>query len=463
MIGASFAALLVIAQAPASLDSAVRAAASRGFHGNVLIVQRGQVLLHQGYGLAREAPRTPFTPATLVQIGSNVKDMTRLAIYQLAEQGRLRLSDPVTRFFQNVPPDKAGITVQQLLDHRAGLGLGVSGGDNIPLSRDELLSRVWSRPLEAPPGTREIYSNTGYSLLAAIVEQLSGLPFDAYVARFMLDSLGMRQTGSFAPRFDRARVAHGYAGGRDIGTVLDQPRDADGHQYQLRGNGGYLSTLADMRTFYDGLRAGRLLRDPGLRSRLINFDDPGVYAGSDRVSFFLFAHYPGPDVQLYIASNHQEYMGNRLMNELLPLLGIRMGPGGPGGPGVEIVTADGPGEGRAAITGPLMPIPGTGPGRTVTEYLEAYATGDTSVMRRFFTERGMTTPDGPQISTRLERYLQMRGNLGNLTVRGSRPTPGGDGFIVVATAANGEELQLTFLVEQEAPYRLRGIRVEAGN
>lgn len=460
---AVFAAAALLVQQPViagpdgqRLDSIVRAAHAAGFHGNVLVARRGEVLLLQGYGLANRAANTPFTPSTLVQIGSNVKDFTKLAIWQLIEQGRLRLTDSLPMFFDRIPADKAGITVRQLLHHRSGLPHVVAASDDEGMTKEEMLRRVRAATLEAAPGTREIYSNVGYSLLAAIVERLSGQSFDAYVARHILQPAGVRETGVTLPRFDRSRVARGYAGGRDMGIILDKPSDADGHQWQLRGNGGYLSTLSEMHRFYQALRGPTLLREQASRDAVMNFSGPNIAAGSDRVSFFMFASFPGAGVEVFIASNHQEYMGNRLLQQLTPALGIRRdGPDGPGGPGAEIVTDNGP---RRDVTAPMLPrVPDTPVGRVVQAYLAAYATGDTAAMRRFFTEHA-AGPGAPPMATRLERYLQMRGNLGNLTVRGAQATP--EGFIVAATSSNGEEVQLTFVLDTQPPHTLRGIRVE---
>jgi len=442
-------ALAALIQEQPSLEPVMREAERAGFSGVVLVARRGEVLLHRGYGLANRAAGTPFDRASLVQIGSNVKDFTKVAIYQLVERGLLSPADTLGRFFGDLPAGKSGITVQQLLDHRSGLPHGVSGerGDEEPLTRDEMLARVRAVALAAPPGTREIYSNAGYSLLAAIVETVSGMPFDEYVARNITDPLGLRDIGSHLRNFDRARIAHGYGGGRDYGSVLDQPHDRSGHLYQLRGNGGYVATVGDMYRFYQALRGDALLRDAGHRRAVVDPDRPGVYAGSDMVSFFLYANFPGAGVEILIGSNSREYMGNRLMRELLPALGIRFDGDRP--------------EAATQVTSPLLPrIPDTPVGRTVTAYLEAWATGDTAVMRRFFTEHGGTGPGVPSMETRLSRYLDMRGRLGRLTILGAREGP--DGLIVVARAENGDELQMTFNVDPEPPHRLRGIRVEAG-
>jgi len=147
------------------LDSLFRDAERRGFHGNALVAQHGEVVLLKGYGFAYEKPKMRFSPSTLVQIGSNVKDFTKVAIYQLIEQNRLRLADSLSRFIDGLPADTRGITVQHLLEHTAGLPLGM-GGDMYPPTRSEMLQRLKTLHLATKPRMQKQYSNLGYSLLA---------------------------------------------------------------------------------------------------------------------------------------------------------------------------------------------------------------------------------------------------------------------------------------------------------
>jgi CubicO group peptidase (beta-lactamase class C family) len=148
------------------LDSAMRAAEQRGFSGVVRVEKDGAVLLKKGYGLANRAERIPFSPATVVQIGSNTKDFTAVAILRLRREGRLSLTDSLGKYFPSAPSDKRNITVAQLMDHRAGFPLGL-GGDFEPVGRQALIDSAMHYQLLFAPGTRESYSNTGYSLLAA--------------------------------------------------------------------------------------------------------------------------------------------------------------------------------------------------------------------------------------------------------------------------------------------------------
>lgn len=432
------------------LDSAVTAAEGSGFSGAVLVVQRGSVLLERGAGLAIESPPTPYTPATIVPIGSNTKDFTKTAILQLVEAGRLGLEDSLGRFFPDAPPDKRGITITQLLDHTAGFPIGV-GPDSEAIGLEAWRRRLFATPLAFAPGASRRYSNPGYGLLAAIIEQVSGTTYERYVAQHIFAPAGMRETGLVLPHFDARRLAHAYSAGRDRGSMLDMPRDSDGDYWNLRGNGGLVSTLDDMRRFYRAILDGStLLTDAGHRRMVLRTEGPTLLAGSDLVSFFLYGLFPGAGIEFVLASNHASAPAPHLLDALLPIVGIQPPPGGP--------RRD---EGPAIATGPTATrLPDTGPGRTVAAYLEAYNSGDTIAMRTFFTERAVAGTETPPMATRLDRYRQMRENLGRLTVKSVTETS--DGIEVRARSVNGDLVTLGFLIEATAPFRMRGVRVEVG-
>lgn len=441
---ATDAAVVIRGDLGARLDAVARSAAEDGFHGVVLVAKNGEEVLAKGYGLADRARGLAFAPDTPVQIGSNVKDLTKIAIFQLVEAGRLQLASPLSTWFPDAPADKRGITVDQLLEHRAGLPLGF-GRDEEEVSLDTFLARLFAAPLEAPPGTGERYSNAGYSLLAAIVERVSGQSFDHYVQRAILQPAGMPATGLLLPGFDPARLAHGYTAGEDRGTMLDLPRLADGHGWNLRGNGGYVSTVRDMMRLYRALAGPTLLREATHRDRILEPGAPVVLAGSDLVCFFLFGRFPQEGVELVIATNHAEYRSPRLLRLFEPVLALPAPPAEP--PPVD----------------PLAPpavLPDSGPGRTVAAYVAAWNSGDIEQLRAFFTEWFLPRPDAPPIETRLANHRRMIADLGQLTLERVMETP--EGLELVVRGSTGERATLRFVVETQAPFRLRSLMVQIG-
>ncbi len=426
----------------ARLDSIARAAEGRGFSGVVLVHRGGKELLARGYGLANRESGARFTPRTVVPIGSNVKDFTKLAIFLLAEAGKLRLSDSLATYFPAVPADKRGITIDQLLEHTAGLPLGVAPDDE-PLSKEEFLSRVWARPLGSSPGTQERYSNAGYALLAAIVERVTGGAFDDYVANAILAPLGLKETGLRRPAFDPARLAHGYVEGSDRGTMLDRPHDATGALWSLRGNGGYLATAADQLAWFRAIGGGALLRDPSHRARLFDARSAGVFAGSDLISAFVFGNFPREGYELVLASNQAEFSAMTLLEELGAALGLPTGS--------RRTTND---------PAPAAPVelPTGSSWNVVRAWVDAFRAGDEAGMQRFFETHADNGPDAPPMEKRLENFRRMRREFGEFTIRAARDTP--DGPEIDLRTQKGEPASVGFVLEPDG--RLRGLRVQVG-
>jgi len=242
----------------AALDRYLSALAGYGYSGAVLVVQHGEVVLNQGYGQADRAHGVPFTADTLFDIASISKPFTAAAVLRLEMQGKLKVEDPLSRFFPAAPADKAAITLHQLLTHTSGLPESV-GAEYEPLTREAFLQRIFAVKLLQPPGERFVYSNAGYSLLAAVVEVVSGRPFGDFLRGEVFLPAGMRHSGFLPDAPDRKRLAHGYTGEGDWGTPLDHPMAPDGPWWNLRGNGGILTTTGDLYRWHVALQGDAVL------------------------------------------------------------------------------------------------------------------------------------------------------------------------------------------------------------
>ena len=131
----------------------------------------GETVLLKGYGQADREGGVPMRPDSVFNLGSITKPFTAAAILRLQELGKLKTSDPVSRFFDGVPEDKAGITLEHLLTHSSGLESDFGPTDYEPTTREEYVRRALASKLLFPPGQGYEYANAGYSLLAAVVEQ----------------------------------------------------------------------------------------------------------------------------------------------------------------------------------------------------------------------------------------------------------------------------------------------------
>ena len=312
----------------ARLDSALRTLQLRGFSGVVRVDRGGKTAFARGYGLANRAANTPFTPETVVQIGSNTKDFTAVALLQLHERERLSIRDSLYKFFPSAPADKRNITLWQLANHVAGFPIGL-GGDFDDVSRDQFIDMAMKRPLLFEPGTREQYSNAGFSLLAAVIELVSGKTYDEYVRDNVLVPLGLTYTGFLLPHFQPGQLAHGYRAGEDMGDILCRPHASDGPNWNPRGNGGMLSTVGDMAAFYRALFQTNTLLKPETRALRFNPDEPTGLAGSDLVSSFLYERFPAARSEIIIATNTAEMRLAPLRSVVSAVLGFLSPDGSP--------------------------------------------------------------------------------------------------------------------------------------
>jgi CubicO group peptidase (beta-lactamase class C family) len=242
----------------ASLDRYLKALAGYGYSGAVLVAKRGEVVLNQGYGLADRAHNKPFTADTLFDIASISKQFTAAAILKLEMQGKLKVEDKLAKFFPSAPPDKAVITLHQLLTHTSGLPDSI-GDEYDVMPRDQFLKGVFATPLLHPPGGRFVYSDAGYSVLAAVVEVASGKPLADFLRDQILQPAGMHHTGLMPSAEDRGRLAHGHSMQGDWGTSLDHPYAPDGPWWNLRGNGGVLTTTGDLYLWNNALQGDTVL------------------------------------------------------------------------------------------------------------------------------------------------------------------------------------------------------------
>ncbi len=248
-----------------ALDDYFRKAAGLGFAGAVLVAKDGEIITRKSYGWADVKRQIPIKPDTIFDIGSGVKAFTATAIMQLEEQNKLSASDPITKYFKDVPADKANITIHQLLTHTSGLNFdyfydGASPEEReIMKDREKYVKGVLGFPLAFKPGEGRAYSNTGFSLLAIIIEKLSGKSYEQYVREHLFKPAGMTETGYYIPR-DLRRVARGYNDGdTDYGYPWETQWDGTRPLWDLMGNGGMLTTLDDVYKWMTAIKGDKIV------------------------------------------------------------------------------------------------------------------------------------------------------------------------------------------------------------
>lgn len=282
--------------------------ALRGFTGSVLVDHDGRVVFRKSYGGLQSGSARKMTSKTIFDIGSITKLLTKIAVLRLAQDGRLNLTDTVSRFFPLVPADKSSITVAQLIAHQSGFP-DHHAHDRDVLTRDEALRLIFARKLDFRPGEKQAYSNTGYTVLAAIVEQTSGTSFPSYVAQ-LLRSAGLRHTADFSDqRFDRLPVAYTYLNGEPQGSPASWP----GPTWSTMGNGEFLSTTSDLRNLLKALKDHKILNAQHA-SKVFGVGQPSqlgreiFWAGGGAGGNSSLTYYPDRGLMVVVLSNRMGWI-----------------------------------------------------------------------------------------------------------------------------------------------------------
>src|SRR5580765_6554567 len=264
-----------------------------------LVLQDGHVVYERAVGWADKEAGVRMAPDTIFRIASQTKAVTSVAILSLMEEGKLTLTDPVSRYIPSfaaskvavrngdavdLVPAKRAINIRDLLTHTAGIsygtdatvaamyqakGLGPAAGYGwFTADKDEpicvTMERLGTLPFVAQPGEAWVY---GYNtdVLGCVVEKVSGMPLDQFIRTRITDPLGMKDTQFFLPPTERARLAAVYMAGSDgkITRAPDGPRGqgayVDGPRKSFAGGAGLLSTAQDYARFLEMIRRGGAL------------------------------------------------------------------------------------------------------------------------------------------------------------------------------------------------------------
>ena len=174
----------------------------RLFNGSVLVAENGKVIYKKGVGLANMEWNIPNSAETKFRLGSITKQFTATAILQLVDQGKVKLDGKVSDYLPDYRKDVGDkVTVHQLLNHTSGIPsyTGLPGFfqdvSRNPFKVDDFVKKYASNDLEFEPGSKFSYNNSGYFLLGAIIEKVSGKPYEQVLKENIFEPLGMKNTG----------------------------------------------------------------------------------------------------------------------------------------------------------------------------------------------------------------------------------------------------------------------------
>jgi len=254
---------------PAETAAQVRAlleqrTAAGSFSGVALLVRGDSTLVAEAKGLADREKKVPITLETRFNLASIGKVLTRVAVAQLAEQGKLSLDDKLSKYLPDFPHADS-ITIDMLAQHRSGVG-DIFNERYLTMDRSKLrhnrdyLALIRDQPLWFAPGTSRRYSNGGYVLLGEVIAKASGEDYYDYLAKHLFAPAGMTRTsapiqGDGTPGLARGYTRQGVPPGSERENAPTRP---------ARGSaaGGSYSTAGDLLAFDRALLSGKLCGKP---------------------------------------------------------------------------------------------------------------------------------------------------------------------------------------------------------
>lgn len=226
--------------------------------GSILVAVKDQILLNEGFGKANRNFNISNSANTKYRIGSITKGITAAAIFKLHEEKKLHIHDSIDNYFPNYPNGKL-ITIYHCLTHTSGIPNFTSFPDfwfitmRLSSSFIEIINSFKDYELEFKPGTQSRYSNSGYLLLTAIIEKVSGNNYADYVDKKLFIPLEMRNTGCDNGRTIIPNLANGY-------TYWERPLHAEFTDLSFpTGAYGLYSTTEDLFKWITALKSFKLL------------------------------------------------------------------------------------------------------------------------------------------------------------------------------------------------------------
>jgi CubicO group peptidase (beta-lactamase class C family) len=212
------------------------------------VIKDGKLIYKKGYGMANLEYDIPITPTTVFNVASASTQFTAMSVLLLARQGKLRLDDDIRKYLPELPAYQAAITIRQLIHHTGGIRdradlMAIAGRDADEMYKEDDIIELLARQKETnfKPGSRRLFSNSGYSLLAAIVKRASGKSLRQFANENIFNPLGMSNTGF-----------------QDEGAMIVKNRATDYFfnnegSFQMKasnvssvGDGGLLTTVEDL-------------------------------------------------------------------------------------------------------------------------------------------------------------------------------------------------------------------------
>ncbi len=276
------------------------------FNGAALVKYQGRVIYEKGFGLADKTTKLSNSGQTQFRIGSTSKQFTAMLIMQLANENKLSLQDSAGKYLPGFQNGK--VTIEQLLTHQSGIPDYLQEDGYVAkiltskYTTDQLIKKFCSDSLEFSPGTQIQYSNSGYVVLAGIIEKITGKKYGDVLAEKIFLPLNMSNSYFGKEGHDLTKLATGY--------VNEEP-ELNYSVQNVEGAGGITSTAEDLAIWNDALSSNTLLPAEKMMELFkprVAWDEWGAYYGygwmTDRFQFeaakkHIVQYHPGTEVGFY--------------------------------------------------------------------------------------------------------------------------------------------------------------------
>lgn len=221
------------------------------------IIRDGKSTKTAAYGFANLELKSPVKRETVFEIGSVTKQFTAACILILQQEGKLSVDDKIAKYFSETPDAWSNVTIRHLLNHTSGIKsyTGLNGFELTKhLTQKQFITALWELPLEFAPGEQWKYSNTGYSLLGYIVENVSGKNYWDFLGEKIVGPLDMTSTTNREPSLIVPNRADGYEKKRN-GTLINRDYDLT----DVFAAGAIVSTVGDLAKWNDSLNTEKIL------------------------------------------------------------------------------------------------------------------------------------------------------------------------------------------------------------
>jgi CubicO group peptidase (beta-lactamase class C family)/uncharacterized pyridoxamine 5'-phosphate oxidase family protein len=231
----------------------------------VVVAKDGKILFEKGYGLGDVEHGVPVGLETKFRIGSITKQFTAAAILKLQEEGKLNVTDRLSKFIPDYPRGDE-VTVHHLLTHTSGIHSYTSKPDFLetvtaPVKTEDHINSFKNDPYDFDPGKKWLYNNSGYFLLGYIIEKVSGESYGGFLRKTFFDPLGMKNTGvhSSSAALEHEALGYQFEDGK-FKKALDWEMSRAG------GAGALYSTVEDLHRWNEAVFGGKVLKESSLKA-----------------------------------------------------------------------------------------------------------------------------------------------------------------------------------------------------